>query len=349
MTRFEREIERQRRRLTDTDERATGGIASRFERVRRTLASRTRALLDVVTRRRRKRQRTDSGWLHASEEFTALLADTTEQIVPFLAEALRLTEEGQGRMLDEVAPDVRRLAELALGPAPGDRPPPLPRWLALELGSLRPDVASRILGSATDGRPLELLFAELAPEHSQRIIDILVSGVTSGRSVDLIAQDIANASGMTLSRASTIARTEIARARNEAQQAVMLTPESPIEEWVWHARLDACASCQSQHGSVHPITEILRSHPNDRCTMVPRMPSWAALGFAGVPDLRPRTVPGAERFASFDPAAQLAILGPGKYEAYRTGRITLADLVTHTHSERWGPGSREATLTEALA
>jgi uncharacterized protein YoaH (UPF0181 family) len=282
VTRFEREIERQRRRLTDTDERATGGIASRFERVRRTLASRTRALLDVVTRRRRKRQRTDSGWLHASEEFTALLADTTEQIVPFLAEALRLTEEGQGRMLE-------------------------------------------------------------------RIIDILVSGVTSGRSVDLIAQDIANASGMTLSRASTIARTEIARARNEAQQAVMLTPESPIEEWVWHARLDACASCQSQHGSVHPITEILRSHPNDRCTMVPRMPSWAALGFAGVPDLRPRTVPGAERFASFDPAAQLAILGPGKYEAYRTGRITLADLVTHTHSERWGPGSREATLTEALA
>ena len=163
MTRFEREIERQRRRLTDTDERATGGIAGRFGRVRRTLASRTRALLDVVTRRRRKRQRTDSAWLHASEEFSALIADTTERIVPFLAEALRLTEEGQGRMLDEVAPDVRRLAELALGPAPGDRPPPLPRWLALELGSLRPDVASRILGSATDGRPLALLFAELAP------------------------------------------------------------------------------------------------------------------------------------------------------------------------------------------
>ncbi len=349
MTRFEREIERQRRRLTVVDERATLRIVRRFEWVRTVLARRTRTLLDTVTRRRKRGQPVTSSWLHGSDELTALVADTTEQIIPFLSEALRLTEEGQGRMMDEAAPDVRRLAELALGPAPGDRPPPLPRWLALELGQLRADVANRILGSATDGRPLALLFAELAPEHSQRIIDTIVSGVRSGRSVDLIAEDVRQLSGMTLSRASTIARTEIGRARNEAQQEVMLTPESPIEEWVWHARLDACASCQAQHGSVHPITEILRSHPNDRCIMVPRMPPWSALGFPGVPDLRPRIQTGPERFATFDPAAQLAILGPGKFEAYRTGKITLADLVTHTHSERWGPGTREASLTEALA
>ncbi len=349
MTRFEREIERQRRRLADVDERATVRIVRRFERVRTVLAKRTKELLEAVTRRRKLRQPVTSPWLHASDELTALVADTTEQIIPFLTEALRLTEEGQGRMMDEAAPDVRRLAELALGPAPGDRPPPLPRWLALELGQLRPDVANRILGSATDGRPLALLFAELAPEHSQHIIDTIVSGVRSGRSVDLIAEDVRQLSGMTLSRASTIARTEIGRARREAALAVMADPASPVEQWVWHAMLDACASCHAQHGSIHPVTESLHSHPNCRCIMVPRMPPWSALGFPGVPDLRPRIQTGPERFATFTDSAQLSILGPGKFEAFKAGRLILADLVTHTHSERWGPGTREATLAEALS
>ncbi len=348
MTRFEREMERQRRRLTATDERATLRLARRFARVSGALGRRARVLLDTVTRRRSRGQRTDTAWLHAAEEFTALIADTTEQIVPFLSEALRLTEQGQGRMMDEAPSDVRRLAELALGPAPGDRPPPLPRWLALELGQLRPDVASRILGSATDGRPLSLLFAELAPEHSQRLIDTLAHGVRTGRRVELIAQDLANVSGMTLSRASTIARTEIGRARREAALAVMATPQSPIDEWVWHAMASACASCQAQHGSVHPVSQSMSSHPNCRCVMVPRMPSWRALGFPGVPDLRPDIQTGPERFATFSAEQQLSILGPGKYEAFRTGRASLSDFVTHTHSERWGPGTREATLTEAL-
>ncbi len=46
---------------------------------------------------------------------------------------------------------------------------------------------------------------------------------------------------------------------------------------------------------------------------------------------------------------RLAVLGRAKLDAYNDGRITLADLVRPTHSERWGRGVRVATLQETLA
>jgi hypothetical protein len=83
--------------------------------------------------------------------------------------------------------------------------------------------------------------------------------------------------------------------------------------------------------------------------MVPRTASWEELGFGGLPDTRPNIRTGEELFARLTPYEQSEVLGVSKYESYASGKIELRDLVEHTHHPRWGDGTREASLRNALS
>jgi hypothetical protein len=58
---------------------------------------------------------------------------------------------------------------------------------------------------------------------------------------------------------------------------------------------------------------------------------------------------GPERFAALPEASQLQVLGPLKFEAYKTGRITLQDLVGTSNNRRWGMSLQTRSLKDALA
>jgi SPP1 gp7 family putative phage head morphogenesis protein len=60
----------------------------------------------------------------------------------------------------------------------------------------------------------------------------------------------------------------------------------------------------------------------------------------------PDVTPGTEAFAALDEDMQREILGPGKFDLYAAGDVTLDDLVAETYSARWGPGLREKSLRE---
>lgn len=57
---------------------------------------------------------------------------------------------------------------------------------------------------------------------------------------------------------------------------------------------------------------------------------------------------GESVFSDLSADAQREILGPGKYEAYSQGRITLADTVRVRESDEWGVTRSTASLSEAL-
>lgn len=75
---------------------------------------------------------------------------------------------------------------------------------------------------------------------------------------------------------------------------------------------------------------------NCRCTMIPL--------------LRDRPTPERETgeawFARQDAATQRELLGPGKYDLYRQGRITLGDLVGTRDDPRWGRSVYQRSLRE---
>ncbi len=87
---------------------------------------------------------------------------------------------------------------------------------------------------------------------------------------------------------------------------------------------------------------------NCRCSLVPQTVSWADLGYQDVPETTVQVESGPELFAAQPDSVQLAVLGPGKYAAYKAGQITLPDLVQKTYSAQWGGGRRARSLSSAL-
>jgi hypothetical protein len=55
---------------------------------------------------------------------------------------------------------------------------------------------------------------------------------------------------------------------------------------------------------------------------------------------------GADWFDQQSPDVQQQILGKGAYDLYSKGDITLADMVTTTHSREWGSSIQQTSLKE---
>lgn len=209
----------------------------------------------------------------------------------------------------------------------------------------------KLVGFAQDGQPLGDLLAELGPLAAQDVKRALVTGIALGKNPRVIARGARDALGGNMARALTIARTEVLRSYREASRETYHANQDVVEGWQWSATLDGrtCASCWSMHGEHFDTEESLDSHPSCRCALVPTSRPWAELGFPDVQETQVALESGSDIFARQPEALQRKVLGPGKFDAYRTGKIQLADLVQKTSSRRWGAGRRERSLRDALA
>lgn len=196
--------------------------------------------------------------------------------------------------------------------------------------------------------PVGQLLAQLGPQAAKTVTDALVSGVVMGKNPRVIASDIRQALGGNLTRALTIARTETLRAYREASRTAYQANADVLAGWRWSADLSkrTCSACWAQHGSLHPLDEVMATHPRCRCTMVPQTRSWRELGFGDTPE-GVTLEPGPAVFRRLPEADQRAILGPAKYDAFKRRDITLPDLVAERQSPVWGPSTAEAGLREA--
>lgn len=118
------------------------------------------------------------------------------------------------------------------------------------------------------------------------------------------------------------------------------------------AALDArtCLSCIARHGDVlwdadvdvtAPVPRV-NDHHSGRCTSVMRVKGRSPLAIQ----------PGEDWFASLPPDRQAQqasfAASPGKFEAYRSGRLQLRDFVQPYSDPVFGPMLREASLAGAL-
>lgn len=203
------------------------------------------------------------------------------------------------------------------------------------------------VGFLANGSPLRILLGELGKEAAEKVADSLTTAVALGYGPRRTAVTVRESLGGNAARALTIARTETMRAYREATAQTFERNADVIGGWIWTASLSVrtCAMCLAMHGTAHPLTERLNSHPNCRCTAVPRTKSFEELGLVGIPETRPELPEsGAGWFARQSPERQLAILGPAKFQAYRRGEITLADLIGVRRSKAWGVGRFEKSL-----
>jgi SPP1 gp7 family putative phage head morphogenesis protein len=151
-----------------------------------------------------------------------------------------------------------------------------------------------------------------------------------------------------LTRALTIARTETLDAHRAATQASEKANKAILEEWEWHAALNArtCPSCWAKHGTRHPLDESgPNDHQNGRCARVTVTKSWKDLGF-DIKEPESLTEDAEKVFNNLTTDTQKAIMGPQRLELLQSGRISWADLSTKHSTDGWRDSYTATTVKD---
>jgi hypothetical protein len=91
------------------------------------------------------------------------------------------------------------------------------------------------------------------------------------------------------------------------------------------------------NGTTYPVeTPGPWGHANCRCARMPVTRSWSALGLHGVEPAS--TFPDARaRFDALPAADQLAVMGPSRLAALRSGQADWSDLAQRRDTTGWRP------------
>lgn len=158
---------------------------------------------------------------------------------------------------------------------------------------------------------------------------------TAARRMVAAANDKAD---LGLSRALTIARTEMLDACRVSAQVVDNANADVLAGWIWLTHLDAttCRGCIAEDGQLHPIEEPGPwDHQNGRCARVPKTKTWKELGFDGIDD-PPDRMPNTDAwFKGLTEAQQRKILGDKGFTAWKEGRYPRSTWSAKRTSTGW--------------
>lgn len=342
MSDLERAIERYRAALLAGDRIAAADLARRYGLAYQRIAERLDALLAVVSKAQAAGVPVSRSWLMRQVRYTSLMRQVDAEMRQYGQYAAGLVEGEQRRAIGLALAHSEQLALTSLGPPPAGV---IVRWNAVPTAALQ-----SLAGALQDGSPLLSLFDALGTATSAKIQEALFSGVTMGQSPVVIARAVRRASGMSLTRALTISRTEVLRSYRSASIANYAANPGIVKAWRWSCARGrrTCSICWAMHGRTFPVTTPFGSHPACRCAAVPVTTTWAELGFSNVPDA-PLPPDGPTLFARLSAAEQRGILGAGKYDLYAAGKLQLGQLVGERLDPRWGLIRFERSLQEITA
>lgn len=353
-----------RTKLDNKVDSFVGETIDRYETVLKSLDTDLAAVRDLIANRQALGLPVPASWLHRQSRYIDLIDQTYA------------TVDNYSKILKE---DVRRGATDTFNQAQEDALGLIDRQLPGYEENIKPfnrlnkNAAEQYMGSTYSERtsPLPGVFRSMGPEAGDTLDREILNGISQGlHPNDVVRNASAVMTASQLSRAATIARTEMYRSYREANRRVFAQNDDIVDKWIWHAHIGeyTCAACYASHGEEFDVKEPMASHPNCRCTQIPKTKSWEDLGI-DMPDSaemqygregqwvngqwvtsrtgrRKRT--GEERFAELTDLEQRKILGPKKYAAYKAGDIQLRDTIVTRKNGRWGKTRSVGSLDQAL-
>ena len=308
-------------------------------------------------------------WFYNNERYRSLLKQVSDELQKFASYAEDKTLEQQAQAVRQGLSDAEELALLALGE--------VPVGINIKWFSLNRRAVETMVGMNQPGSPLHMLFSAFGAEGLSLAKTALEDALILGQGPRDVARALRDALGVSLTRALTIARTEMLRAYRTANLASYRENRHIVKGWKWMATLDGrtCPSCFAMHGKEFGVDEKFSSHPNCRCTAAAVTPSWEEIGNRYGLDLSEldqrevetmeslmakgyteeqanqylmRSLTGEQAFGMLDEKTQQEILGKAKFLAWKDGAFEFADLSVMTHSPIWGDGRKVASLVELL-
>ena len=212
---------------------------------------------------------------------------------------------------------------------------------ALEIGidwkSLNVEAFESMVGLTSAGSPLDDLLSADYGDSIRGISNALTTGITRGEGIEKIVKRMTQAANIGFDRSTRIARTEVNRAYRMATHAQYR--ESGVV--VGFRRLvykpTACFACLMLDGEYSDITKELEDHVMGKCTSVPCLRKNDRIEWET----------GREWFEKLDPEEQRRIMGAGRYEAWKDGKIKdLHQFVTIKPNPIWGGSPTILSLKE---
>lgn len=301
----------------------------------RVAEQRVLADLDALTARiehaRVDGTRTSPAWLYQQARYRDLLVTTQAGMAEFGTTAATPITHAQAWAIQQAQQDA--LASLSASAG-----------LAAGFGHLPANLTASV-GFLADGSPLRDLMATFGAQAGAQAAQTLTTGVLLGWGADKMGREFRRTvTGLSRTRAETIARTEIHRVYRATSRDIYRANADVLQGWMWRAHIDkqTCPSCIVMDGTLHPVEATLDGHPRCRCAMIP-----VAIPIPGLPDPTAGARKGADWLMAQDPATQRAILGPTKAALLRARQIAPQDLVVRVTDPAWGTTRREATVAEA--
>jgi SPP1 gp7 family putative phage head morphogenesis protein len=259
----------------------------------------------------------------------------------FSREGTQITEDGQRQAVELANDATESLVETAAGKKPASVDVGI-GWTALPNETLE-----TFVGMAGNGSPLGELFATIPQVTTDAMQMALVQGISLGEGPRTVARRVRKAADIGRQRAETIARTEMIRSAREAQRQ-LYTQNPSVKGYRRQATQDSrvCLACLALSGTLQTTDEIMPSHPNCRCVMIPVTLSWAEItGDDSIPDTRPEVATPDRILAGLSDDDKLAIMGAKRYEMYLNG-TSLDRMVEVVPNRDWGPNTRIKPLRD---
>lgn len=258
------------------------------------------------------------------------LATTAEQLNGLVGEFHDVLEEPLREVVQRTADMTTQVAASQL---PDVDSPLLQSFTRVDPAAMQAIIDRTMTGVVSSSMPL-------TDDALQAVKSSLIRAVPSGWHPDKAAREMLRRTRSSfnggLTRAMTIARTEMLdahRAANQAQNQANPT----VTGWVWMASLDSttCSACLAMHGTVHDVDVFgPAGHPNCRCTALPKTQSWSDLGFPEL-DEPDDLIQTADAWIAENPHDAVQALGPDRYQMLTDGQITLQDLATRRENPDW--------------
>lgn len=203
--------------------------------------------------------------------------------------------------------------------------------------TLNPRAIETMVGALSDGSPLKRLFGEMGNQSVIKAREIMVTGIASGENPRRVAVRLAEEiKDLNVQRATVISRNETLRVLNLSQQRTYEANSYVCIGSQIFCALDSrtCPLCWARHGTILAPGEDFPRHVCCRCTLIP------------FTKYSPKRATGDEEFALISEERKLEILGAGRYNLYKEGRISLGDLYKINKNPEWGPELKSRTITQ---
>lgn len=202
--------------------------------------------------------------------------------------------------------------------------------------SLNPAAVENIVALARAGQPLDALMEAAYPLAAQGMTDQLIAGTALGwnpRRTAYAMRDEGLSQG--LNHLLLVARDQQIRSWRTANlQTYRSNPRVLQYMRICAKQPRTCLACLALDGTLYPTSEMMPTHPQCRCALVP-----VVTGFP-----LPKFQTGEMWFRDQSPAMQQSMMGPGRYELWTQGTINFRDLATVRENPTWGPSTRVTSL-----